>query len=97
MFVLFQYFPTTTFAVFRKSIFLRHDLLPLTPPPRLRPSGDLKNEDRILEWLLVEKNPGSEVIEELAGRELLHQIEHSDAIAVFFCESAVGRAAERIM
>ncbi|XP_043221611.1 uncharacterized protein LOC122381465 isoform X20 [Amphibalanus amphitrite] len=47
-------------------------------------AGDLKNEERILEWLLVEKNPGSEVIEELSGQELQKQIDISDAIAVYF-------------
>jgi len=47
-------------------------------------AGDLKNEERILEWLLTEKNPGSEVIEELAGPELQQEISHSESIAVYF-------------
>ena len=62
-----------------------------TPKPNYNsgtlPAGDLKNEERILEWLLLEKNPGSEVIEELAGQELQEQITRSDAIAVYFCKS----------
>ncbi|XP_043240594.1 uncharacterized protein LOC122391084 isoform X5 [Amphibalanus amphitrite] len=52
-------------------------------------AGDLKNEERILEWLLVEKNPGSEVIEELSGQELQKQIDISDAIAVYFWNASV--------
>ncbi|XP_037080856.1 uncharacterized protein LOC119101604 isoform X10 [Pollicipes pollicipes] len=47
-------------------------------------AGDIKNEERILEWLLLEKNPGSEMIEELAGQELQNQISSSGAIAVYF-------------
>ncbi|XP_037080848.1 uncharacterized protein LOC119101604 isoform X2 [Pollicipes pollicipes] len=52
-------------------------------------AGDIKNEERILEWLLLEKNPGSEMIEELAGQELQNQISSSGAIAVYFWNRSV--------
>ena len=50
-------------------------------------TGDLKREESILEWLMVQKDPSNDAIEELEGEELRKTIESSDAIAVFICKS----------
>ena len=49
-------------------------------------AGDMKREDSILEWLLVQKDPSNEAIEEMEGEELRTTIQDSDAIAVFVCK-----------
>lgn len=49
-------------------------------------AGDLNNEDEILNWLMTQKNPGGDVIEDLEGSKLLALIEESSALAVYFCK-----------
>ena len=49
-------------------------------------TGDLKREESILEWLMVQKDPSNDAIEELEGDELRKTIESSEAIAVFICK-----------
>lgn len=49
-------------------------------------SGDLYNEEQILNWLLTQKDPSGEVIEALEGDDLLRLIHNSDSLAVYFCE-----------
>lgn len=49
-------------------------------------AGDLYDEEAILNWLLTQKNPGGDVIEDLEGQKLKRLIEESPAIAVYFCE-----------
>ncbi|MCL4136770.1 UNVERIFIED_CONTAM: hypothetical protein GTU68_030034 [Idotea baltica] len=46
--------------------------------------GDLKNEDNILSWLLTEKDPSADFIEEVSGDIVLRIIRDSDAVAVYF-------------
>ena len=50
-------------------------------------AGDLKNEEAILEWLLVQKDPSNEAIEEQTGENLLKTIDNSEAVAVFLCKN----------
>ena len=49
-------------------------------------AGDLKNEEAILEWLLVQKDPSNEAIEEQSGENLLKIIDNTEAVAVFLCK-----------
>ena len=49
-------------------------------------AGDLKNEEAILEWLLVQKDPSNEAIEEQSGENLLKTIDNTEAVAVFICK-----------
>lgn len=49
-------------------------------------SGDLYDEEAILNWLLTQKNPGGDVIEDLEGGRLKKLIEESQSIAVYFCK-----------
>ena len=49
-------------------------------------AGDIKNEDSILEWLLVQMDPSNEAIEDAEGEELESAIENYDSIAVFICK-----------
>ena len=49
-------------------------------------TGDLKREESILEWLMVQKDPSNDAIEEMEGDDLRKTIEGSDAIAVFICK-----------
>jgi len=49
-------------------------------------AGDLYDEEAILNWLLTQKNPGNDVIEDLEGARLKRLIEESPAIAVYFCK-----------
>merc|ERR1712088_422704 len=49
-------------------------------------TGDLKREESILEWLMVQKNPSNDAIEELEGESLRNIVESTDAIAVFICK-----------
>lgn len=50
-------------------------------------SGDLYDEQQLLSWLLVQKNPAGDVIEALEGQDLLDLIEESSSLAVYFCKS----------
>ena len=49
-------------------------------------TGDLKREESILEWLMVQKDPSNDAIEELEGENLRNIVESSDAVAVFVCK-----------
>lgn len=49
-------------------------------------AGDLKNEERILEWLQVQKDPTTEAIEEYEDEELVECIRKLEFVAVYFCE-----------
>lgn len=49
-------------------------------------AGDLKNEENILSWLLTEKDPSADFIEEVTGDVVIRIIRDSDAVAVYFCE-----------
>jgi hypothetical protein len=51
-------------------------------------TGDLYEEKDILSWLMTQKNPAGDVIEDMEGLKLLHMIEESDSLAVFFCKYA---------
>lgn len=50
-------------------------------------TGDMKNEENLLSWLLTEKDPTADFIEDMEGDALQRVIRDSDAIAVYFCES----------
>ena len=50
-------------------------------------AGDIRNEDSILEWILVQMDPSNEAIEDEDGEELESLIENSDSLAVFICKS----------
>ncbi|XP_076048874.1 hulk isoform X3 [Oratosquilla oratoria] len=50
-------------------------------------AGDMKNEENLLSWLLTEKDPSADFIEDLNGDVLLKVIKDSDAIAVYFWDS----------
>ncbi|XP_060875587.1 uncharacterized protein LOC132948913 isoform X1 [Metopolophium dirhodum] len=47
-------------------------------------AGNLYEEADILNWLLVQKNPHGEIIEEINGQDLKNAIATSESIAVFF-------------
>lgn len=49
-------------------------------------SGDLYEEDQILNWLMAQKDPGGDVIEDIEGDHLIKLIEESGSMAVYFCE-----------
>ncbi|CAK9820795.1 Protein disulfide-isomerase A5 [Anthophora plagiata] len=57
-------------------------------------AGDLYDEDQILQWLMTQKDPSGEVIEDLEGEDLLNLIRESESLAVYFytedCEQCVG-------
>lgn len=48
--------------------------------------GDLYEEDQILNWLMTQKDPGGDVIEDLEGQRLIDLIEESGSMAVYFCK-----------
>ncbi|XP_076239572.1 hulk isoform X3 [Calliopsis andreniformis] len=50
-------------------------------------AGDLYDEEQILQWLMTQKDPSGEVIEDLEGEDLLNLIRESDSLAVYFCKS----------
>lgn len=52
-------------------------------------AGDLYDEDQILNWLMTQKNPGGDVIENLEGQRLVSLIEESGSLAVYFCKYLV--------
>lgn len=47
-------------------------------------AGDMRNGSDILDWLLTEKDPSSDMIEEIDGDELEELIETADFLAVLF-------------
>ncbi|XP_058810774.1 uncharacterized protein LOC131675703 isoform X2 [Phymastichus coffea] len=47
-------------------------------------ASDLYDEQQILQWLLTQKDPSGEMIEDLHGEELLNMIRESESLAVFF-------------
>ncbi|XP_037806648.1 uncharacterized protein LOC119600472 isoform X6 [Lucilia sericata] len=47
-------------------------------------AGDLYEEEQILTWLLTQKDPSGDVIEDLEGEKLINLIEESGSIAVYF-------------
>ncbi|XP_041563526.1 uncharacterized protein LOC108145087 isoform X5 [Drosophila elegans] len=47
-------------------------------------AGDLYEEEQILTWLITQKDPSGDVIEDLEGERLVHLIEESGSIAVYF-------------
>lgn len=49
----------------------------------------MKREESILEWLMVQKDPSNDAIEELEGDELRKSVESSDAVAVFVCKFSI--------
>lgn len=49
-------------------------------------AGDLKNEEAILEWMLIQKDPSNEAIESKEGESLDRIIKHHEAVAVFLCQ-----------
>ncbi|XP_043251155.1 uncharacterized protein LOC122396621 isoform X5 [Colletes gigas] len=57
-------------------------------------AGDLYDEEQILQWLMTQKDPSGEVIEDLEGEDLLNLIRESESLAVYFyvedCEQCVG-------
>ena len=48
-------------------------------------AGDLKNEERLLEWLLLQKDPTTDIIEEFEDEELVECIRQKEFVAVYFC------------
>lgn len=53
-------------------------------------SGDLYEEDQILNWLMTQKDPGGDVIEDLEGQRLIDLIEESGSMAVYFCKCTLS-------
>ncbi|XP_076389661.1 hulk isoform X3 [Megachile rotundata] len=53
-------------------------------------AGDLYDEEQILQWLMTQKDPSGEVIEDLEGEDLLNLIRESDSLAVYFCKSGIA-------
>ncbi|XP_039290477.1 uncharacterized protein LOC111055351 isoform X2 [Nilaparvata lugens] len=51
-------------------------------------AGDLYDEAEILNWLLTQKDPSGEVIEEFEGEALLKAIQHSESLAIYFYKPA---------
>ncbi|XP_059471929.1 uncharacterized protein LOC132194579 isoform X6 [Neocloeon triangulifer] len=47
-------------------------------------AGDLYDEDKILQWLMTQKDPTGEVIEHYMGDELRHLINTAESMAVYF-------------
>ncbi|XP_052121699.1 uncharacterized protein LOC113208203 [Frankliniella occidentalis] len=47
-------------------------------------AGDLYDEGQLLSWLLTQKDPGGDLIEDLDGEDLIKLIEESDSLAVYF-------------
>lgn len=48
--------------------------------------GDLYEEEQILNWLMTQKDPGGDVIEDIEGQRLIDLIEESGSMAVYFCK-----------
>lgn len=49
-------------------------------------AGDLKKGEKILEWLISQKDPTVDTIEEVDGHILRRLIETSNHLAVYFCK-----------
>ncbi|XP_062132744.1 uncharacterized protein LOC133843289 isoform X2 [Drosophila sulfurigaster albostrigata] len=63
-------------------------------------AGDLYEEEQILTWLLTQKDPSGDVIEDLEGERLVQLIEESGSIAVYFwnktkCDICNSKAARK--
>ncbi|XP_017150000.1 uncharacterized protein LOC108160488 isoform X1 [Drosophila miranda] len=63
-------------------------------------AGDLYEEEQILTWLITQKDPSGDVIEDLEGERLVHLIEESGSIAVYFwnktkCDICTSKAARK--
>lgn len=52
-------------------------------------TGDLYEEDQILNWLMTQKDPGGDVIEDIEGERLISLIEESGSMAIYFCKCLV--------
>ena len=52
-------------------------------------AGDLKSGEAILEWLVIQKDPANEAIEEMEGETLIKTIEREDAVAFFVCKYSI--------
>lgn len=48
--------------------------------------GDLYEEGQILNWLMTQKDPGGDFIEDIEGERLINLIEESGSMAVYFCK-----------
>ncbi|XP_067132038.1 uncharacterized protein [Centruroides vittatus] len=51
-------------------------------------TGDLKEEEKVLDWLVSQKDPRSERIEEFEGDALKALIENSESVAIYFYDKA---------
>lgn len=49
-------------------------------------SGDLYDEEQILNWLMTQKDPSGDAIEALEGDDLRSIIEDADSLAIYFCK-----------
>ncbi|XP_065578951.1 uncharacterized protein LOC136039286 isoform X4 [Artemia franciscana] len=47
-------------------------------------AGDLKSEERLLDWMIIQKDPTLDQIEEIEGQELIDFIRKKEFISVFF-------------
>ncbi|XP_072157622.1 uncharacterized protein [Bemisia tabaci] len=47
-------------------------------------AGDLYDESELLAWLMTQKDPSGDLIEELEGEDLLKTIQDSESLAVYF-------------
>jgi len=45
-------------------------------------AGDIRKEENILDWMLVQKDPNSKIMEEKEGDELYNLLDKSDALAI---------------
>lgn len=53
-------------------------------------AGDLYDEQLILSWLLTQKDPSGDIIEDTEGSELITLIDKEEALAVYFCKYRCG-------
>ncbi|GAB6029507.1 protein disulfide-isomerase precursor [Chamberlinius hualienensis] len=60
-------------------------------------AGDLKNEEKILDWLISQKDPMGDVIEEVAGDILQDKITNADHVAVLFFKRDDCHECEQIL
>ncbi len=60
-------------------------------------AGDLKSKEAILEWLLIQKDPENEAIEDLDGEALARAIRREEAVAVFVYQHDEGGGCERCL
>jgi len=51
--------------------------------------GDLKKSEKILDWLINQKDPSLDKIEDVDASTLRKLIETSDHLAVYFCKSTI--------